>query len=136
MEGIAQDIRPGQRRLSRDTYLGAAAAALAVSYLFSFSGALKTVGFVLFSVAFLGRASGRAKALRLAGFVLAATFVVTFLLNGVSIGVSLAFSLVTIVVVLLAAWAFVSGPDGGQRDRRLGWAAARGGSGRAGTFAL
>jgi hypothetical protein len=122
-EGMEQGCRVDQRRLSRDTYLGAAAAALAVSYFFAFSGLLKTAGFVLFSVAFLGRASGRAKALRLAGFVLAGTFVVTFLLNGVSIGVSLFFSLVTIVVVLLAAWAFASGRDGGRRDPRLGWAA-------------
>ena len=112
-------------RLRRDTYLGAAAAVLAVSYCLTLSGWLKAVGFVLFSVAFLGQVDGRAKALRLAGSILAVTFVVTFAVQGIAIAdrASLAFSLLAIGTTLLVAWAFAAGSEGGRRDRRLGWTA-------------
>jgi hypothetical protein len=142
-----EEIPSREPRLRRDTYLGAAAVALAAGSLLSISGLLDAAGFVLFGVAFLAAAGRRTRRLRWGAFVLAASSVVTLVWASVAMAASglhtvsssaaiqsAAFSLPSIGASLLVASAFASGRDGRARNRRLGWAAAT--AGAAGALAL
>jgi hypothetical protein len=119
-----------------------------IAYLLSLAGWPKCVGLALVGVAFLGQARRRRRVLRVAAWAFAAALawiysvrtLESFGLLGFPFGegrmifghaLAILSYLLTLMGVVLVAWAFAPRNDHGQRDGWLGWGAAAAAAGGA-----